>query len=55
MTELSSGQRSSVDSRFPIGNINRLLVRVANLVFGEANVGGDADIVGWIWWLFGKG
>ncbi len=54
MTEMVPGQRSSVDSPFPIGNMNRFLVRVASLVFGKENIGGDADIVGWVWWLFGK-
>ncbi len=45
-------QRSSVNSPFPIGNINRLLVRVASLIVGEDNVGGDADIVGWLMWVY---
>lgn len=54
MTELAADQRSSVDSPFPIGCINRLLVRIASFVLGKENVGGDADVVGWFWWLFGK-
>ncbi len=49
------GQLSSVNSPFPIGNINRLLVWAAGFVVGKENVGGDADVVGWVWWLLGKG
>ena len=50
MTERGD-QQSSVNSPFPIGNINRLLVRIASLFVGEDNVGGEADIVGWLKWV----